>query len=114
MASGFFLPKTLNPPDVNVVRAGDEFKLKFSLGGDQGLNVFAPGYPASAAHTCGDAGAIDASQPTTPAGKGLTYDKKQGVYTYAWRTEKAWKGTCRTFVVKLADGTYSYAEFRFK
>jgi uncharacterized protein len=112
--SGFFLPKTVNPPAVNVVKAGDPFKLMFDLGGDQGLNVFAAGYPATAAHVCGAPGAIDATDPATPGKKGLTYDKKKGVYTFTWQTNKTWKNTCRTFVVKLTDGTYHYAEFRFK
>ena len=44
-ASDFFLPKTFNPPAVNSVKAGDQTKLQFSLGGNQGLNVFAAGYP---------------------------------------------------------------------
>jgi len=114
MPSGFFLPKTVNPPAVNVVKAGDPFKLMFDLGGDQGLNVFAAGYPATAAHVCGAPGAIDATDPATPGKKGLTYDKKKGVYTFTWQTNKTWKNTCRTFVVKLTDGTYHYAEFRFK
>ena len=57
------------------------------------------------------AGAIDATEQAT--GKGLTYDTKKGVYTFSWQTSKSWAGTCRTFVVKLADGTYHYAEFSF-
>ena len=46
--------------------------------------------------------------------KGLTYDAKKNVYSFDWQTDKAWKGTCRTLVVKLADGTVHTAEFQFK
>jgi hypothetical protein len=36
------------------------------------------------------------------------------VYTYSWVTSKAWKGTCRQFILKLADGTFHLANVRFK
>ena len=45
---GFFrplAPDTGDVPVLNVVKAGSSVPLKFSLGGDQGLNVSAPGYP---------------------------------------------------------------------
>jgi len=44
--SGFF-PPVDNPPVVNVVNAGRAIPVKFSLGGNKGLNIFAPGYPVS-------------------------------------------------------------------
>ena len=34
-------------------------------------------------------------------------------YTYVWKTNKAWAGTCRQLVVKLDDGTYHRANFNF-
>jgi hypothetical protein len=30
-----------------------------------------------------------------------------------WKTNKAWAGTCRQLVVKLADDTYYRAYFQF-
>ena len=44
--SGFF-PPVDNPLVVNVVNAGRAIPVKFSLGGNKGLNIFAPGYPVS-------------------------------------------------------------------
>ncbi|MEO5704134.1 MAG: PxKF domain-containing protein, partial [Candidatus Limnocylindrales bacterium] len=102
------------PPAVNQVKAGATVKIQFSLGGDQGLTVIADGYPASASHACGSAGPDDAVNPTIAGHKGLTFDARKGVYTYWWRTAADWKKTCRTFVLKLTDGTFHYAEFRFK
>ncbi|HVZ50283.1 MAG TPA: PxKF domain-containing protein [Gemmatimonadaceae bacterium] len=48
---GFFDPID-NPPKVNKVEGGATVPIKFSLGGDQGLDVFAPGYPASQPASC--------------------------------------------------------------
>ena len=46
--SGFF-PPVENPPLVNSVRAGAAVPVKFGLGGDLGLDVFALGLPADRA-----------------------------------------------------------------
>ncbi|MGH8468315.1 MAG: PxKF domain-containing protein [Gammaproteobacteria bacterium] len=32
----------------------------------------------------------------------------------AWKTSKAWAGTCRQLVVRLNDGTEHKASFKFK
>jgi hypothetical protein len=34
-------------------------------------------------------------------------------YTYVWKTSSAWAGTCRKFVLTLADGTSHAALFKF-
>ena len=44
--SGFFQPVD-NPPMLNVVKAGSAVPVKFSLGGEKGLNIFDVGYPQS-------------------------------------------------------------------
>src|SRR5262249_27214781 len=45
--SGFFQPVD-NLPTVNSVKAGSAIPVKFSLDGNQGLNIFAAGSPTSA------------------------------------------------------------------
>ncbi len=111
--NGFFQPVD-NLPTLNVVKAGQAVPVKFSLNGDQGLNIFAAGYPASSAVTCGTT-SVDAIEQTVTAGSSsLSYDATTDQYTYVWKTEKAWAGTCRTLVVKLNDGTYHQANFKFK
>jgi uncharacterized repeat protein (TIGR01451 family) len=44
--TGFFAPIE-NPPTFNEMKAGQAAPIKFSLGGDQGLNIFAAGSPSS-------------------------------------------------------------------
>jgi len=39
-----------NPPTKNVVKAGAAVPVKFSLGGDRGLNIFASTSPSSQAN----------------------------------------------------------------
>jgi hypothetical protein len=112
--TGFFNP-VANPPLINFVKAGSGVALKFSLAGNQGLNIFAAGYPASVAldPSCLSVGAVP--QPTSPAGNsGLSYNPTTDTYSYNWKTQKSWKGTCRQLVVGLNDGTLHYAYFKFK
>jgi len=44
--SGFYSPVD-NPPTLNQVKVGRSIPVKFGLGGDQGLDIFAEGYPKS-------------------------------------------------------------------
>jgi hypothetical protein len=48
----------------------------------------------------------------TSVGSTLTF--ANGQYTYAWKTDTTWKGTCRQLVVTLKDNTVHTAVFRFK
>jgi hypothetical protein len=109
---GAFTGPVRGRPFVESVKAGATVAVRFDLDGNQGLAVLAAGYPTSGAYTCGGTPLDDATTPTT--GEGLTYQPSSGLYTYAWKTDKAWAGTCRTFVLKLADGTYHYVDARFK
>jgi hypothetical protein len=74
-----------------------------------------PGRPPSAAYPCDDSTPADAIEPTAAAGaSGLSYDPATDRYTYVWKTDKAWAGTCRTPVIRLADGSPAKtATFRF-
>jgi hypothetical protein len=110
--SGFFQPVD-NLPALNVAKAGSAVPVKFSLGGDKGLNIFVAGYPMSTKIAC-DTGAPqdDIEQTVTAGASSLSYGG--GQYNYVWKTEKAWAGTCRQLVVKLIDGTVHIANFKFK
>lgn len=111
--SGFFAPVD-NQPTLNVVKAGSGVPIKFSLNGYQGLNIFANGYPASTTVTCGSAveGAIE--QTVTAGASSLSYDAAADQYVYTWKTDKAWVDTCRILIIKLDNGTYHRANFKFK
>ena len=104
-----FLGKHEERPAVNTAKSGANLNLRFALDGEQGMAVLATGYPRSGSYTCGGTPLLDATDPTT--GDGLAYSG--GQYSYAWKTNKLWADTCRTFVVKLADGTYHYVDVFF-
>jgi YVTN family beta-propeller protein len=112
--TGFFQPVD-NLPIFNSVKAGSAIPVKFSLSGDQGLNIFAANYPKSQDIACESTAPVDGIEATVTAGSSsLSYDASTDTYTYVWKTEKAWAGTCRQLVVKLNDGTFHRANFKFK
>ena len=110
--SGFF-PPVDNPPTLNIVKAGSGVPVKFSLSGDQGLNILAAGYPKSMKIDCMTSDSQDAIEETvTAGGSSLTYDPITDQYIYVWKTEKGWAGPCRQLIVRLNDGTDHTANFK--
>ena len=112
--SGFFSPVS-NLPTLNSVNAGRAIPVKFSLGGNQGLNIMAPDYPVSVSLNCNtsDPG-VDVVETLTAGNSSLSYDPATNQYTYVWKTESSWAGTCRQLIIKLCDGTEHKANFKFK
>lgn len=112
--TGFFAP-VQNPPATNAMKAGRAVPVKFSLGGDQGLNVFAPGYPVSNSVNCATlVGSVTDIQQTTTAGaSGLKYDAASGQYSYVWNTSTTWANSCRSLTLKFTDGSVHVANFIF-
>jgi len=112
--TGFFQPVD-NPPTVNSARAGSAIPVKFSLAGNQGVEVFAPGSPASQRQACATGDPLDTIEETATAGSsGLSYDPATDTYTYVWKTSKPWAGTCRQLMVRFFDGSEYVANFKFK
>lgn len=110
--NGFFQPVD-NLPVLNVVKAGSAIPVTFSLNGNQGLNIFATGYPAYGVTVCNSTDTIDTIEVTvTAGGSSLTYNAATDQYTYVWKTDKGWAGKCRQLNVKLNDGTIHIANFR--
>ena len=100
---------------LNLARAGSAIPIKFSLGGNRGLDVFRAGSPSSHQVPCPTGGVTGPFEPTvTAGGSGLSYDAGADRYTYVWKTQKAWGGTCRELVIDLADGTSHGARFSFR
>ena len=111
--NGFFQPID-NLPVLNVVRAGSAVPVKFSLGGNKGLAIFEAGYPKSEAIACDSTVPVSGVDETSTAGSsGLSYNAITDQYTYVWKTEKPWANSCRQLVVKLQDGTFHRANFKF-
>jgi hypothetical protein len=112
-AFGGFLRPVDNLPTVNVVKAGQAIPVKFSLGGNQGLAIFAAGYPKVVAMACSGAMQDAVEETMTAGGSSLQYDAATGQYIYVWKSEKSWAGSCRQLQVKFADGTTQFANFSF-
>ncbi|MFF2495546.1 PxKF domain-containing protein [Agromyces sp. NPDC058064] len=109
---GFFRPVDMGGV-LNSVKAGSAVPMKFSLGGDQGLDIVAAGHPKVVFTACGTAG-IDAIETTVTAGaSSLSYDPVADQYVYVWKTDKSWAGKCGTFALQLDDGLTRTAMFKF-
>jgi Tol biopolymer transport system component len=110
---GFYAPIAA-PPTLNPAQAGSAVSLRFSLGGNQGLGIFASGSPRSHQIACSGGGDLGDDAPTSGS---LSFDQKSKRYTYAWKTSKAWASkttsTCRQFVLRLIDGSTQSANFKF-
>jgi hypothetical protein len=112
--SGFFQPVD-NLPTLNAVKAGQAVPVKFGLGGNRGLSILDSGYPISRQIACdGGAPADDIEQTVTAGSSSLSYDAASGQYSYTWKTDKSWAGSCRQLLVRLVDGTDHIALFKFK
>jgi uncharacterized repeat protein (TIGR01451 family)/CSLREA domain-containing protein len=112
--SGFFSPVD-NLPVFNQAKAGAAIPVKFSLDGDQGLGIFADNYPRSTVTACDSTAPVDSIEQTvSPGATELTYDPVADRYTYVWKTQKSWAGTCRQLVVGLSDGTFHRVNFDFR
>ncbi len=111
---GFFRPVDNPEAATNKAKAGSAIPVKFSLGGDQGLDIFEEGYPKSQ-QIQNPQVAVDGIEQTVTAGSsGLSYDPTTGIYTYVWKTEKGWAGQYRQLVLKFDDGTtINRANFNF-
>jgi hypothetical protein len=110
---GFFQPIDMGPTVLNVAKSGSSIPVKFKLGGNAGLNVFAAGYPVSTQIACTSASTLDAIETTTTSNSGLTYDLLADQYVYVWKTNSAWAGSCRQFRAAFADGRVVTANFKF-
>lgn len=103
--SGFFQPVD-NAPTLNIAKAGNAIPVKFSLGGNQGLDIFLTGYPRVTTVSCSASGPTDTIETTvTAGGSSLQYDPTSNQYTYTWKTSASWAGTCVQFDLGLNDGS---------
>ena len=110
--SGFFRP-VHNLPFENSVAAGQTIPVKFSVEGGLGSSVVQSGSPTSVPAVC-RAGSLRTKEV------GPTSDEESSrlqllgtTYTYYWKTDREWAGSCRRLIVTLVDGTQHEAIFRF-
>ncbi|WP_157768961.1 PxKF domain-containing protein [Pseudarthrobacter sulfonivorans] len=110
-----FLQPVDNGGTLNAMKAGAAAPIKFGVGGNRGLDILAAGAPSSSAIACPGGAALDDIEQTMAAGSSsLSYAAGSDTYTYVWKTQKAWAGTCRQFTLGLNDGTTHTALFDFR
>jgi hypothetical protein len=101
-------------PILNLYNSGYTVPVLFSLNGNKGLDIFLDATPVSQPVSCKNGAPLGDPVPTVTLGStSLIYLPRLDQYTYLWKTDKAWKGTCRLFTISLVDGTTHSAGFRF-
>jgi hypothetical protein len=75
--AGFFQPVD-NAPTLNVAKAGSAIPVKFSLGGNQGLDIFQTGYPRVTTVSCSASAPEDVIESTVMAGRQLPAVQRDG------------------------------------
>jgi len=98
---------------LNTAKAGSAIPMKFSLSGNQGLNIIAAGYPKATAIACTAGTTTDAIEELATTNSGLTYDATADQYNYVWKTQSTYAGKCFKFDMVLTDGTSHTALFKF-
>lgn len=103
-------------PSFNSSTGGSSIPVRFSLGGYQGLEVFLAGYPRSYQVSCDATASMlgESIETVNPGSSQLSYDPTTDQYNYVWKTERAWRGTCRRLVVTLKDGAVHYVNVLFR
>jgi hypothetical protein len=110
--SGFFPPL-----DKDLYEAGSTIPVKFGFGSDLGLDILAPGSPASRQINCPTGSCvatvgIGPFEPTESVGGLLRLT--DGQYHYNWKTKKEWAGSCRELELIFKDGRRFTTVVRFK
>ena len=108
--TGFFPPIHTG---TNRAKAGSAIPIIFSIGGFDGLRIFASGSPSSQLISCSTGAPLAAPEPIAIDLIPL-YDPLTKHYIVIWQTSRKWENTCRQLQVTLKDGTTHTAQFLFK
>jgi hypothetical protein len=112
--TGWLFP-VKNPPAVNRIVPGWIIPMRFRLGGNRGLGIIAAGFPTLTTTAC-PPGAVASDVAETMSTTGFTlflYIPFDQEYLYIWKTPTSWpSGQCRTWTLKLVDGTSHTAIFK--
>ena len=111
-------------PALNSAHAGHTVTLRFGLGGDRGLGIFAAGSPSSTQVSCTTGAPIGSATPVSPADLELRYQAGPDRYTLRWQTSSrlgghlsaaqpeahGWIHPRRAVQLPLVGSNASYAE----
>lgn len=100
-------------PALNKAHAGSTIPVKFSLGGDFGLDVLTAGSPTSQKINCTTLAVKGDDLPAVSANKDDLKLNGHDYYRYDWKTLKGWDGTCRIFKLNFTTGETATAYFKF-
>jgi hypothetical protein len=109
---GGFYGAVYNLPYVNRMRAGRSIPLIFTVQGSNGRSALQEGSPTSIEVAC-SATRTERLIAYTGNEKASRLGVRANRFTYVWKTDEDWAGTCREFVVTLVDGSKHRALFRF-
>ncbi|RKR92158.1 fungalysin/thermolysin propeptide [Micromonospora pisi] len=111
-------------PALNSVKAGSTTPMQFVLGRHRGdRDILASNSPYSRLVDCQTLATVNPDGTITPGplpvkaetpGRSKLSASGHGRYTYPWKTDRSWAGTCREFVLSLEDGTQHRAYFQFR
>ena len=93
------------------VRAASAVPVWFSLGGISDTSAVRAVTSASA--SCDGSGPVPAGTPVAMNG-GLRYDASSDRFSFVWKTDKSWAGSCRLLEIGLNDGTTHTMMFDFR
>lgn len=108
--SGFFSPVSMTAE--NIAKPGQAIPVKFSLHGDQGLDVVTSARFVAEGNTTSLVGEV--IDTTTAGGSGLSYDARSDRYTYVWKTPKTLSLKKGYFELSLSDGARHTFDVTFK
>jgi hypothetical protein len=99
-----FTSATWLPPRLNYhALPGFPVLLRFTLNGNEGLDIFSEGTPASRRIDCVTKEPMSDFSPATPAFGLFFYLRSTDSYTYFWSTSPTWFGTCRELIFGFED-----------
>lgn len=118
--TGFFQPIDMSTSAslvYNTVKSGSAIPVKFRLGGNQGMTIFAANSPTFTMIACNAMAPVDdLEELSTATNSGLTWDAAAQQYVYVWKTSTTAQraGSCYQLTVKFLDGTSQTAFFKFR
>jgi virginiamycin B lyase len=96
-------------PAVTTVKAGSTVPVGLDLGVNTGKKVMAAGSPMSEQVSCDDPSLVLG----TPGAGGKVQASSGGHVELVWKTDRAWRGTCRRLVLSFAPEGWNTADAMF-